>query len=198
MKPIQDTEPFILVEGPKWTDAEFYGNWLLMASRSRTLWEKALECPSFEKQMELMTAVYIPNFEKSAFLFLFKLKQNLVSFTIPLHNSEDWAELDQFTLMAELGFFVLTNGRYQMVTPAKLNMDVVKSAALRFAKTEDEDGLHPEYLVATMPCARAEEWQTRLRDMGEEQRCADRAVLLAKHMNKGKSAAVADSIGPHF
>ena len=75
--------------------------------------------------------------------------------------------------------------------PAKLNMDLVKSAALRYAKTEVEDeGLHPERLVSAMPYARAEEWQTRLGDADDEQRCADRAVLLdeyfAKKQQKGK------------
>ena len=139
MNPVHETEPCILVEGPKWADAEFYGKWLLMATKAQALWEKAIKDTRFEKQIDLLTVIYIPQFDHSASLFLFQLKKNLVSFTIPLHNSEDWAELDQFTLMAEMGFFVLTDGRYQMAIPAKLNMDVVKSAALRFAKTEDED-----------------------------------------------------------
>jgi hypothetical protein len=65
-----------------------------------------------------------------------------------------------------------------MAIPAKLNMDTVKSAALRYAKTEDEEGLHPECLLVTMPYAQAKEWQARLFDMDEDQRCADRAVLL--------------------
>ena len=88
--------------------------------------------------------------------------------------------------------------------PAKLNMDLVKSAALRYAKTEVEDeGLHPECLIATMPYAQAEEWQTRLRDMDEEKRCADRAVLLdenfAKQLNKGKvSGCRGRSTSPNF
>src|SRR6266404_7595638 len=168
MNPIQQTDPCILVEGPRWADAEFYGKWLLTAAKTQALWEKAIKDTCFEKQIELLTVIYLPQFDNSASLFLFQLKKNLVSFTIPLHG-EDWAELDQFTLMAEMGFFVLTDGRYQMAIPAKLNMDLVKSAALRYAKTEVEDeGLHPECLVATMPYAQAEEWQTRLRDMDEK------------------------------
>jgi hypothetical protein len=75
--------------------------------------------------------------------------------------------------------------------PAKVNVDLVKSVVLRYAKTEVEDeGLHPECLIATMPYAQAAEWQTRLRDMDEGQRCADQDVLLdekfAKQLNKGK------------
>jgi hypothetical protein len=52
----------------------------------------------------------------------------------------------------------------------------------KFAKTEDEDGLHPEYLIAAMPYAQAEEWQSRLRVMDEDQRRADRAVLLDQYL----------------
>src|SRR5437879_5939921 len=104
MNPVHETEPCILVEGPRWADAEFYGKWLLTAAKAQALWEKAVKDSRFEKQIGLLTAIYIPQFDLSASLFLFQLKENLVSFTIPLHNSEDWGELDQFTLMAEMGF----------------------------------------------------------------------------------------------
>jgi hypothetical protein len=88
MNPIQDTEPFILVEGPKWADAEFYGRWLLMASKAQALWKNALKFPDFEKRMDLMTVLYLPDFELSASLFLFQLENNLVSFTIRLFGND--------------------------------------------------------------------------------------------------------------
>ena len=179
MNPVHETEHCILVEGPKWADAEVYGKWLLMATKAEALWKEGLKDTSFESQIDLLTAVYRPQFDRSASLFLFRLKKNLVSFTIPLHNSEDWAELDQFTLMAQMGFFVLTDGRYQMAIPAKLNMDVVKSAALKYARTEDaEYELHPEYLTVSMLKAKALRWQKRLLHMDENRRCADRITLL--------------------
>jgi hypothetical protein len=54
-----------------------------------------------------------------------------------------------------------------------------QSAALKLAQTEDEEYyLHPEYLVVTMPYAEAKAWQVRLRGMGEDNRCADRLLLL--------------------
>src|ERR1700675_4933653 len=107
MKPIQDREPFILVEGPRWADAEFYGKWLLMATKAQTLWEKALKFPSFKSQTELLTVLYTPTFDYSASLFLFQLSKNFVSFTIRLLSDDtDCAEVNQFTLMAEMGFFV--------------------------------------------------------------------------------------------
>jgi hypothetical protein len=61
----------------------------------------------------------------------------------------------------------------------RLDMKTVKSAALKLAQTEDEEYyLHPERLVATMPYTQAKEWQARLRLMDENQRCADRILLL--------------------
>jgi hypothetical protein len=42
MKPVPETEPYILVEGPRWADAEFYGKWLLMATKTQALWEDAI------------------------------------------------------------------------------------------------------------------------------------------------------------
>jgi hypothetical protein len=82
-------------------------------------------------------------------------------------------------MMVEMGFFVLTGQRYQMVIPTQLIMAKVKRAALKLAQTEDEECyLHPEYLVATMPYAEAKAWQNRLREMGDDHRNADRLLLL--------------------
>jgi len=84
-------------------------------------------------------------------------------------------------MMVEMGFFILTGERYQMVIPTKLNIGKVKRAVLKFARTEDEDGLlRPENLVATMPYAKAKAWQRRLRTMGESRRLAGRYAALPK------------------
>jgi hypothetical protein len=183
MNPVHETEPYILVEGPKRADAEFYGKWLLMASKAEAFWKKALKCRAFERKIQRV--IYLPHFDQSASVFLFQLKKNLVSFTIPL-RVDNWAESTQFALMAEMGFFVLTDQRYQMAIPARLNIDVVKSAALRFAETEDEDGHHPEWLVAAMPYAQVEEWQRRLGEMDQEQRAPTGPFLSMRVLqNKG-------------
>jgi hypothetical protein len=175
---INGTEPYILVEGPMWGDAEFYGEWLLAAAKAEALWKTAIKDPTFEKQIERLTVLYVPEFNLSASIFLFQVQKNLVSFTIPL-NSEEWGEVEQFTMMAEMGFFVVTGQRYQMAIPKGLSMEKVKMAALKFAQTEDEECvLHPEYLIATMPHAEAKAWQERLRVMDEAHRCADRFLLL--------------------
>jgi hypothetical protein len=159
---IKENEPYILVEGPKWGDAEFYGKWLLAAAKADALWKKATNDPSLEEQFGLVTMIYIPDFGIGATVMVSQLEENLASFAIQL-NGVAIELVDEFVMMAEMGFFVLTGQRYQMAIPAKLNMDVVKRAALKFAQTEDEDILHPEHLVVTMPYAEAKAWQERLR-----------------------------------
>jgi hypothetical protein len=173
---IDKNEPCALVEGPKWANAEFYGKWLLAAAKADALWKKAIKDPAFEMQIDRLLVVYIPDFSISATVLLSRLEKNLVSFVVRLNDEE---EGEEFAMMVEMGFFILTGQRYQMVIPTRLNMDRVKRAALKFAKTEDEEYyLHPEYLVATMPYAEAKAWQSRLREMDEVHRHADRLLLL--------------------
>jgi hypothetical protein len=82
-------------------------------------------------------------------------------------------------MMTEMGFFVRSDGRYQMAIPKRLNMSDIKSAALKFAQTADSKCvLHPEYLVATVSQKRAERTQRRLRKRDDNRRCADRIMLL--------------------
>jgi hypothetical protein len=45
------TELCALVEGPKWADTKFYGNWLLAAAKANELWTEALENPRFSKRL---------------------------------------------------------------------------------------------------------------------------------------------------
>jgi hypothetical protein len=81
--------------------------------------------------------------------------------------------------MIGMGFFVPTGQRYLMVVPARLTLEKVKKAALSLAKTEDEENiLHPECIITTMPYEEARSWQSRLRQMDENCRQADRRLLL--------------------
>ena len=83
-------------------------------------------------------------------------------------------------MMVEMGFFVRTSERYQMMIPTSLNMKKVRAAMLKLAQTEDEQYyLHPEHLVVTMPYAQTKEWQARLHQMSQDHRCADRDLLLS-------------------
>jgi hypothetical protein len=169
-------EPQVLIEGPRWGDAEFYGKWMLAVATAQELWKEAQNDPAFIKQIELVTICYIPDFGMGAIVMLSKLEKNLASFAL---GENDADVFDEFVMMAEMGFFVLTGERYQMVIPTKLDIETVKAAMLKYTRTEEEEyGLHPEDLVATMPYAQAKEWQARLRQMDEDHRCADRILLL--------------------
>jgi hypothetical protein len=179
---IKESEPYILVEGPEWGDAEFYGKWLLMAAKAEAFWKQALKDPIFEAQVELLTNSEMPDFGICATLMISQLPKNFASFTV--HVRGDVSTFDEFVIMAELGFFVLTGQRYQMVLPAELSMERFIMAALNVAEAEEEDFLHPERLVTAMPYAEAKAWQERLRKMDNDHRYADRAVLLDEHAAK--------------
>ena len=176
--PIHENEPYILIEGPAWGDAEFYGKWLLMAAKAQALWEQAFEDPRFAFEMELATTCRRPDFAISATTMLFQLKKSLTSIVIGV-NENDRFEFNAFLIMIEIGFFVLTGERYQMVVPTKLSLEKMKKAALKFARREAKDGsLRPEDIVTTMPHAEAKVWQSWLRGRDQKHRCADRFLLL--------------------
>jgi hypothetical protein len=179
---INESESCILVEGPGWADAEFYGKWLLAAAKAEALWTEALEDPIFQKQVELLTIMYLPDFSIAATVMISQLEKNLVSFAIQL-NGKEVELVDEFVIMADMGFFVLTGQRYKMTIPTKLNVESVKMAAHTYAKTAEdpeEDWLHPECLITTMPYAEAKVWQERLRNVAIA-RGGDDWALLSTH-----------------
>ena len=162
---IKEHDPHILVEGPEWGDAEFYGNWLLAAAKAEALWKEAINDPSFEKQVDRLTTIFMPDFGIGATDILSRLKPNLISCAIRVNGGEEVELVEEFAMMVEMGFFVLAGHRYQIAIPGQLNMDVVKRAALKIAQTGGEEyHLHPEYLrIATVPYAKAKAWQDGLR-----------------------------------
>ena len=179
---MDELEPCILVEGPRWADIKFYARWLLAVARADELWEKAIANPVFEEQVFRLLVATIPTFRIGATVMLSRLEKNLVSFVVQINEQEG----EEFTMLAEMGFFIRTGQRYQMVVPTPLNMERVKKAALKLAQTEDADSyLHPEYLLATMPYVETKAWQRRLREMDEASRLADRLLLLGNDETKG-------------
>ena len=175
---IEDIGPCALVEGPRWADAEFYGRWLLAAAKAEMLWREAYEDPSFSEKVMLVTMCCIPDFAIGATVLLSRFEKNLASVTVGL-NRDDGEEFNELAMMCEMGFFLRTGERYQMVIPTDLNMETVKRAVLKFARTEDEDGcLRPESLVVTMPYAEARAWQSRLRRTNQARRLAERRTAL--------------------
>lgn len=169
---------YVLVEGPRWGDAEFYGKWLVAASKAEALWKLALRDAEFAQKIERVIIAYTPNFGIGASVLLSQLKLNLA--TLVVYLLDDAVEMvEEFVMLKEMGFFKLTGNRYQMVIPTRLTIDKVKSAALTFAQTEDGDSyLHAEFLLSTMSLGEAKDWEIRLRAMEEQLRQADRELLL--------------------
>lgn len=101
--------------------------------------------------------------------------KDLTSFSLSVFE-EPWGEV--FAVMAEIGFFSRTGDRYQMTVPKSVTSEKIKAALLRLAATQDESGLHPEYLVHCLNQGDVQDWQQRLERMLWTQRVADRNVLL--------------------
>jgi hypothetical protein len=164
-----------LVEGPSWGDAEFYARWLLGAAKANELLEDAKKSDAeFRKAIVTLEVGQVIDFGIMATLFTTELAVEFHSFVVDV-NSED---LVPFVLMLEMGFFTRTGDRYQMTLPPNLVIDTVKEAHLKLAKTEDDDWIHPERLVVSMPYSQARKYQHLLHKMSQDQRLADRRALL--------------------
>lgn len=106
---------------------------------------------------------------------LSQLSKGFYTFVIDIDRCD---YLLDFVLMSEMGFFLPTGDRYQMVQPTKLDIDNVKRAHLKLAATEGADWVHPERLIVSMPWLGARRCQCLLRNMKEENRLADRRAIL--------------------
>jgi len=170
----------VLVEGPAWGDADFYGRWLLDAAKANELLQQAKSgnrdlseaVGSIEAYNRLdfgiMATVFVSQFTDKAFS----------TFVIDGSSLNGFEDLIDFVLMAEMGFFTLTGDRYQMTMPPNLDMDRVVKAHLKLAGTCDDDWSHPEQLVVGISCARAKKYQRLLRHMNQGERLANRRALL--------------------
>jgi len=168
---IQSSNPCVLIEGPSWGNAEFYGKWLLAAAQAETFWKEARKDSDFEKQVERVSVAYIPDFGIAASIMLMQLEEYRTTFVLDL-DSEDG---NDFAMMVTMGFFAPYNDRYRMTIPFELSVTKVKAAVLKYTETEDEEYvLHPEYFVNTMSVPEARAWQNRLRAL--DQFCEDSNV----------------------
>ena len=168
---IQSSNPCVLIEGPSWGNAEFYGKWLLAAAQAETFWKEARKDSDFKKQVERVSVAYIPDFGIAASIMLMQLEEYRTTFVLDL-DSEDG---NDFAMMVTMGFFAPYNDRYRMTIPFELSVTKVKAAVLKYTETEDEEYvLHPEYFVNTMSVPEARAWQNRLRAL--DQFCEDSNV----------------------
>jgi len=150
--------PYVLVEGPKFGDAEFYGKWLRAVARAEALWKEALEDQDFGKEIWLVGAYCIPDFGIGASVMLMELQEYWRTFVLQLDSLEG----NEFAMMVQMGFFTPFAEHYRMTIPSELTDAKIKAAVLKFAQTQDEHGLHPECLVNTMLFDEAREWQNRI------------------------------------
>jgi hypothetical protein len=171
------TRPLILVEGPAWGDAHFYGRWLQCAAIANDLLQKdKTNDAEFRAAIDTLELLVCLDYGIMATVFLSQfVDKQFHTFVIDVEQSE---ELADFALMAEMGFFTLTGSRYQMTLPANLRTDKVKQAHLKLAATDDEEWIHPERLIVAMPWSEAKNYQRLLGQMNQNQRLADRRALL--------------------
>jgi hypothetical protein len=157
---MEGTDPYVLVQGPPWGDVQYYGQWLLAAAEAEAFWKQAYADRDFERQIDRVCVLYVPHFGIIATSMMKRLMEHPMMFLLDL-NSEDG---EDFTMMAEMGFFAQRNQVYQMTLPFLLTLEKVKAAILKFARTEDDEFmLHPEHLVTAMPLPEAITLLNRLR-----------------------------------
>jgi hypothetical protein len=155
-----ETEDFcVLVEGPAWGDAQFYGEWLLAAAKAQVLWKEALQDQQFAKQSERLCIVYEPDFGIAATMMLMNLRGHWTTFVLDLQDELG----EDFAMMAGMGFFVQSGPACRMTIPSHLSLDTLKDSILTFARTEDHEYiLHPEQIITCMSSAEAKVLQKQL------------------------------------
>jgi len=172
-----EDKKFILVEGPRWGDAKFYGKWLLAADEANELLRQArCQDPEFHKAIETLELMRLLDFGMMATVFVSQFTdKGFYTFHVEL-GSED---IIDFVLMANMGFFALTGDRYQMILPPKLDVDTVKQAHLNLALTDDGDWVHPEWFVTDLPYSQVKRYQHLLSKKAEDERLSHREALLS-------------------
>jgi hypothetical protein len=165
-----NTDLCVLVEGPAWGDAKFYGEWLLAAAKAESLWKEALGDQDFKGKIETASFWSTPDFGIAATMMLMRLKSHGTRFVIDIDSEQG----EDLAMMFGMGFFVRKHQSYQMTLPSCLTVEKVRAAVIKYAETEDEEEcvLHPEWLVTTMPFAKATALQDRLRAVDAACRCA--------------------------
>jgi hypothetical protein len=139
-----EDRPCVLVEGPCWGDAEFYGQWLLAAAKAKELLQTTKKRDAeFYAAIATLEMMQDLDFGIMATVFVSRLAVEFDTFIIDAASSD----LLDFVLMAEMGFFTRTGDRYQMTLPTSLEMGQIKRAHLKLARTEDDNWIHPEQLL---------------------------------------------------
>jgi hypothetical protein len=166
---------WILVEGPAVSDARFAIDWLQAAIDADRMLEQVFEQhPEFRKCLPSREMAFAAS--ALAFIGTWIEEQGVFSFSL-IRN----CRANIFSVMAGLGFFTLTGGRYQLTIPSHLKVEKIVDAMCSLAATEDEEGsFYPHRLLATMSLPETDNWKEKLDSMNLQQRLADRDALLAE------------------
>jgi hypothetical protein len=181
-----EKEMFVLIEGPQWGDASFFGKWFLAAAEADRLHLEAYrEDAKYRVTIKgLESIVDCLSFGWMAVHLVKELGRKYVTLCISTTSEE----AEYVAMMAQMGFFVRTGDRYQITVPHGLTIQKVKDATCALAGTEDTEVneymlhdymLHPEELLACVSEAEAAQWERALRVMDPDQRLAERTKLLA-------------------
>ena len=145
-------QPYVLIEGPRLGDAKFYGRWLLAIAKA-----DALRNEIADDRDPFSSTEDLPQFATHATALLSRFDKNSAIAMIPMHV---WAEYKAFATLVEMGFFIRTGHRYQMMIPSNLNMAKVENAAQTLAETNfDQDEWVWQGPLVTITHAQARAWQ---------------------------------------
>jgi hypothetical protein len=98
---MERTDTYILVQGPAWGGAQFYGEWLLTAAKAEAYWKEACADEDFKQQVDHACDSYIPDFGIAATIVITQLRACRTTLLIELDSEEG----DHFAMMAEMGFY---------------------------------------------------------------------------------------------
>jgi hypothetical protein len=60
---METSDFYVLVEGPTWGDAQFYGEWLLAAAKAQLFWTDAVKDQQFAKELNVCASRTNPTSE---------------------------------------------------------------------------------------------------------------------------------------
>ena len=174
-KALDWTQFWILVEGPALSDAQFAKDWLQAAIDADQMLEQIFEQnPELRKCIPRREIGFAPS--ARAFIGMWLEEKGTVSVSLVTNR---W--VNTLSVMAGIGFFTLTGGRYQLTIPRHLDLEKIVDALRSLAATEDEEELfYPHRLLVTMTHSETENWKEKLDSMNSLHRLADRNALLAE------------------
>lgn len=140
--------PFVVVQSPSHSDAEFASRWLAAAVEADRILASYRDAhPEFEVAIGRLGLITSTKFSWPA-LEVTRVWLNS-GFAFSLEIGSDMHEA--FAYMTGAGFFTRTGEHYRMTHPDPLTPETIARALLRLAETKDEDDdLHPELLLTTM------------------------------------------------